>query len=93
MGIHIAEAHHPNRHAMARNAERRRAVNLTLPGELVDAARSIGVNASKAAEAGIAAAVRQAREEAWLKANGAAIAEHGAWLDRVGMPLEPTWPE
>ena len=41
----------------------------------------------------MAAAVRQAREEVWLKANGAAIAEHGAWLDRVGMPLEPAWLE
>lgn len=68
-------------------------MNLTLPGDLVDAARSLGVNASQAAEAGIVAAVRQAREEAWLKANGAAIAEHGAWLDRCGMPLEPAWPE
>ena len=72
---------------------RRRAVNLTLPGDLVEAARSLGVNASQAAEAGITAAVRSAREEAWLKANQAAIDEHADWLDRHGMPLEPAWPE
>lgn len=78
---------------MAMSVTRRRPVNLTLPADLVDAARSFGVNTSKAAEAGIATAVRQAREEAWLKANVVAIEEHGAWLDRHGMPLEPAWPE
>jgi antitoxin CcdA len=78
---------------MAATSERRRAVNLTLPGELVDAARALGVNASQAAEAGITAAVRRAREEAWLAANEAAIAAHEKWLDRHGMPLEPAWPE
>ena len=72
---------------------RRRPVNLNLPHDLMDAARSLGVNASQAAEAGIAAAVRRAREEAWLKANQAAIDEHAAWLDRHGMLLEPAWPE
>jgi antitoxin CcdA len=77
---------------MSRSTERRRAVNLTLPGDLVAAARALGVNTSEAAEAGIAAAVRQAREEAWLKANAAAVVEHRAWLDRHGMPLEPAWP-
>ena len=73
--------------------ERRRAVNLTLPGDLVDAARALGVNASQAAEAGIAAAVRQARETAWLQANQAAIDAHADRLDRQGLPLDPAWPE
>ena len=72
---------------------RRRPVNLSLPDDLVEAARLVGVNASQAAEAGIAAAVRRAHEEAWLKANQKAIDEHAGWLDRHGMPLEPTWPE
>jgi antitoxin CcdA len=72
---------------------RRRAVNLSLPSDLVAAARSLGVNASQAAEAGIAAAVRRAREDAWLQANQAAIDQHATWLDRHGMPLEPAWPE
>ena len=74
-------------------ASRRRPMNLTVPGELADAARALGVNASQAAEAGIAAAVRQAREGAWLEANRAAIDEHAVWLDRHGLPLDPAWPE
>lgn len=68
-------------------------MNLTVPEDLADAARALGVNASQAAEAGIAEAVRRAREAAWLEANQAAINEHAAWLDRHGMPLEPAWPE
>jgi antitoxin CcdA len=72
---------------------RRRPVNLNLPHDLMESARSLGVNASQAAEAGIAAAARRAREEAWLRANPAAIDEHAAWLDRHGMPLKPAWPE
>jgi antitoxin CcdA len=71
---------------------RRRAVNLTLPDDLVDAARALGVNASQAAEAGIAAAVKRAREAAWLEANAAAVVQHEVWLDAQGLPLEPAWP-
>ncbi len=59
---------------MTPTSEWRRAVSLTLPGELVDAARALGVNASQAAEAGIAAAVQRAHAESWLAANEAAIA-------------------
>ena len=76
-----------------RSSARRRPVNLSLPHDLVEAARLLGVNASQAAEVGIAEAVRRAREEVWLKANQMAIDEHAAWLDRHGMPLEPAWPE
>ena len=50
-------------------------------------------NASQAAEAGIAAAVKRAREEAWLVANEAAITAHADWLDRHDVLLDPAWPE
>ena len=46
---------------------RRRSVDLSLPHDLMEATRPSGVNASQAAEAGIAAAVRRAREEVWLR--------------------------
>ena len=76
----------------AARQSRRRPMNLTVPEDLADAARSLGVNASQAAEAGIAEAVRRVREAAWLETNRAAIDEHAAWVDRHGMPLEPAWP-
>ncbi len=68
-------------------------MNLTVPAALAEAARALRVKASQAAEAGNSAAVRRAREEAWLAANRAAIDEHATWLDRHGLPLEPAWPE
>ena len=74
-------------------SERRTFCRVRFGAVTMEAARTLGVNASQAAEAGIAAAVRRAREEAWLKANQAAVDEHSAWLDRHGMPLEPAWPE
>jgi antitoxin CcdA len=77
----------------ARKNARRRAVNLSLPQDLIQSAHALGINASVAAEAGIASAVRHAQEEAWLSANQSAIAEHAAWLDRHGLPLEPAWPD
>jgi antitoxin CcdA len=77
----------------ARGGAARRPVNLSLPATLVETARALGINTSLAAEAGIAAAVRRAQEEAWLGANRAAIDEHAAWVDQNGLPLEPAWPE
>ena len=71
------------------NAAQRRPISLTIRADLIGAARALKVNASEAAEAGIAAAVRQAREAAWLEANREAIARHTAWLDEHGIPLEP----
>lgn len=71
-------------------AVRRRPISLMIRADLIGAAQARGVDASRAAEAGIADAVRRAREaEAWLEANREAIAEHTAWLDEHGMPLEP----
>ena len=52
---------------------RRRPVNLSVREDLVAAAKELGVNASQAAEQGLAAAVRTAKEQAWLKENAAAI--------------------
>jgi post-segregation antitoxin (ccd killing protein) len=56
----------------------RRRISLTIRKDLVEAARELGGNASQVAEAGLSAAVRRAREAAWLEANREAIAEHAA---------------
>ena len=50
-------------------------------------ARGLGVNLSQAAEAGLRAAVREAREEAWRKQNAEAIAASNAWVEAHGVPL------
>ena len=70
---------------------RRRGVNLTIRADIMETAKSLGLNASKAAEAGIVEAIRIARESAWREANKAAIAAHNERLDRDGPPLKPRW--
>ncbi len=68
-------------------ATRRRSTSLTLDRQLLDEARTLGVNISRAAEIGLAAEVRTARAERWRHENAAAIAEYNAFVERSGVPL------
>lgn len=72
---------------------RRRPVNLSIREDLVAAAKALGINASRAAEDGLAAAVRRAREAEWLRDNAAAIEAHNRWVEERGLPLRPIWQE
>jgi antitoxin CcdA len=67
--------------ASSQPAGHRRPVNLSLPGALVEEAKALEVNLSQAAEAGVAAAVRAAREARWHAENREAIAEYNALVD------------
>ncbi len=75
----------------APRAAKKRGVNLTIREDVVEAAKALGVNASKAAEAGIADAVRRAREEAWLKAARPAIEAHNSRIAREGPSVVTDW--
>lgn len=70
---------------------KRRSVNLTIRDDVVEAAKELGVNASKAAEAGIAEAVRRAREEAWLKSAQPAINAHNRRIAAEGPHVVAGW--
>ncbi len=65
----------------------RRATSMTLDAALLDEAKALGVNISRAAEQGVAAALKAARAEAWKRENAQAIAERAAWIERHGLPL------
>ena len=67
----------------------RKATNLSLDPGLLAEARALGLNVSRAAEAGLAAAVHAARTEAWRRENAAAIASSNAFAEAVGLPLTP----
>lgn len=75
----------------ARPQARRRSVNLTIREDVVAAAKALHVNASKAAEAGIAEAVRRAREKEWLDENRAAIRAHNTRIARSGPLVVSDW--
>jgi antitoxin CcdA len=68
-------------------ATTRRPTNVSLPEELVAAARALGVNLSRACEAGLAAAVRAERERRWREENREAMESWGEAPDRHGLPL------
>jgi antitoxin CcdA len=65
----------------------RKSTSLTLDRRLLDEARELGVNVSRAAEEGVAAAVRTARARAWQQEHAAAVAAYNAFIDADGVPL------
>ncbi len=58
----------------------RRATSLTMGRQLLDEARALGINVSRATEAGLEAALKQARAEAWRRENAAAFADYNTYV-------------
>jgi antitoxin CcdA len=65
----------------------RKAANLSLDAELVSSARELNINISRAAEEGIAQAIKAERERLWLLENAEAIAEANAYVEKHGLPF------
>lgn len=65
----------------------RRSTSLTLDRALLDEARALGVNISRAAEAGLDAAIRRERGRRWQAENAEAIAGYNAFIAAEGVPL------
>lgn len=68
-------------------ANARKATNLTLDSDLVEEARALNLNVSRAAETGIAEAIRKERRRLWQEENAEAIQDSNTWVDRNGLPL------
>jgi antitoxin CcdA len=66
---------------------RRRSTSFTIDAAKLDEARALGVNLSRAAEAGIDAALRAARVEAWQRANAEAFSNWHDYVEKHGVPL------
>jgi antitoxin CcdA len=66
---------------------RRKAANLSLDSELVSQARELNVNISRAAEEGIARAIKSERERLWLLENAEAIRLENEDVEKHGLPL------
>jgi len=65
----------------------KRATNVSLPEDLLSEAKALHINISQAAEAGVAQAVAQARNELWLAENQEAIESSNAFVEKHGLPL------
>ena len=68
-------------------AATRRSTSLTLDRRLLDEARELGVNVSRAAEEGLSRAVRAARGRRWQEENAAAMEDYNSFIDTHGVPL------
>lgn len=62
-------------------------VNLTLDAEVAEAARTLGLNMSRLAEAAIAEAAKAERNRIWREENRAAISAYADEVAREGLPL------
>jgi antitoxin CcdA len=65
----------------------RKATNLSIDPDLLEEAKGLGINVSRAAENGLLEAVRQEKAAAWLRENAEAIAAWNAWVEENGLPL------
>ncbi|WP_404419269.1 type II toxin-antitoxin system CcdA family antitoxin [Marinospirillum sp.] len=65
----------------------RKPTNLSLDSALLKEAKSLGINVSRSAEAGIAEAVKSHKQAKWLKENAKAMASSNAYVEANGLPL------
>jgi len=65
----------------------RRSTSLTLDRAMLDEAKELGVNVSRAAEKGLAADLKEAREAKWKRENAGAIEDYNAFIEENGIPL------
>ena len=65
----------------------RRSTSMTLDAALLDEARALGVNISRSAEEGLAAAVKAERGRRWREENREAFEEYNRYIEENGIPL------
>lgn len=65
----------------------RKAANLSIDAALLAEAKALSVNVSRAAEAGIAEAVRKEKERAWKEVNREAIEGWNRYFEEEGLPF------
>lgn len=89
--MHNTYAHHPWMVSRSQTSQAspvaRRPTNVSLPERLVEEAKALGVNISRASEMGVLEAVRAERERRWRSENREAIAAYNDWIEEHGIPL------
>ena len=70
-----------------RKAMGRKPANVSLDSRLVEEARSLGVNLSRACERGLVTVLAEERARRWREENAEAIASSNAYVEEKGLPL------
>lgn len=65
----------------------RRAANLSIDASLLETAKGLSINLSRAAEDGIALAIKREKERQWLEENREALESSNAYVEKHGLPL------
>ena len=65
----------------------RRSTSMTLDRQVLEDARMLGVNISRAGEKGIREAIAERRRSDRLAENAEAITEYNAYIEQNGVPL------
>ena len=65
----------------------RKSVNVSIDARLLAEAKALDVNMSRAADAGLAEAIRVRKTELWLEENREAIAQNNRYFEEHGLPF------
>lgn len=66
----------------------RKAANLSIDASILADAKALDINVSRAAEAGIADAVRAEKNRRWLEENREALLYYNEWMEKNGLLLD-----
>ena len=66
----------------------RRPTNISLDSAMIEEARELGINISRACEEGLARHISHERGRRWLEENREAIEASNAYVAEHGLPLE-----
>jgi antitoxin CcdA len=65
----------------------RKAANLSIDAAVLADAKALDINVSRAAETGIAEAVKAEKGRRWLEENREALESSNVWVEKHGLPL------
>jgi antitoxin CcdA len=66
----------------------RKATNITLPMEVYEQAKTLGINLSRACEQALRVSIRAEQERRWAAEHAAFIEAHNAFVEKNGLPLD-----
>jgi antitoxin CcdA len=83
----IRQSHEPAVSKPVRKTSRK-PTNVSLPSDLLDRAKELDVNISRASERGLREEVREAEARVWAAEHAGFITEMNARIERDGLPLD-----
>jgi antitoxin CcdA len=65
----------------------RKSTNVTLPLEVLDRAKELGINLSRASERGVREEIQETEARRWADDNSDLVAAYTSMVERDGLPL------